>query len=94
MDNEIKESVSDEAARKEENVLDLFYRYYTEEHPMVSDAIYEKFAQIRSQYTEKGEAGFDSIFYAVCELCLEYEHLAFVGGFRTGAQWTMETFSM
>ena len=61
---------------------------------MVSDAVYEKFSEIRKQYLEKGDQGLDSIFYAVRELCLEYERLAFPAGFRTGAQWTMETFSM
>jgi len=75
-----------------ESLLEMFYQYYTEENPMVSEAIYERFSSIRKMNVDQGEDSMDSIFYTVCQLCLDHERLAFFSGFRTGAQWTIETF--
>lgn len=77
-----------------ESLMDMFYRCYAEHNPLENEAAREKLALLRERYREEGYQDEDILFMSVLTLCAEYQQVAFQEGFRTGAQWTMETFAM
>ena len=70
--------------------LEILFDQYTQIHSIENDHIRECFSKIRHLFDRLDPCDFDQVFDAVCELCLEYEHVAFFEGFRIGAYLILE----
>lgn len=68
---------------EEDSVLDVLYQNYTEYGSPDNEKICSLFAELRKR-VDLPPKEYDSVFYVVSDLCLEYGRLAFREGMRLG----------
>lgn len=67
-----------------QSVMNLLYWTYTQYNPIDSQKLRNGFAQLRAQFPHLSMQEFDPVFNTVCDLCTDYERLAFYEGLRLG----------
>lgn len=72
------------------SVSELLYEYYTEENPIDTEEIRERFREINQILCKLPMQENDRIFTLVCDLCSQQERFAFLEGFRVGIRLLLE----
>ena len=67
-----------------DSILEMLHFYYTQANPINSDEIRDGFKSVRSSLEKLPPGEIDTLIYAVCDLCLKHERLAFIAGIKVG----------
>jgi len=71
-------------------MLDFLWTAYTQENPIYNEAIRQGFIAMEPVFEALSLEDADSLLRAVCSICLEHEHLAFLSGLHVGAALAKE----
>ena len=72
------------------SLLELLYRCYTEHNPIDNAEIRAAFSSLDGMLGKLTLAENDQVFYTLCRICSETEHLAFMEGLRVGLRLESE----
>ena len=67
-----------------ESILEMLHRTYTESNPISNEKIRQGFQQVSHLLERLTNEESDTVFYTVCDICLEYEQLAFSHSLTVG----------
>lgn len=73
-----------------ETILEFLWYAYTTENPIYNDTIKQGFADLWPVFDALSLENADLLLHAVCGLCQEHEHMAFLAGIHVGAKLTEE----
>lgn len=73
-----------------DSILEMLHFYYTQANPINSEEIRDGFKSVRSSLEKMPPSEVDSLVYAVCDLCLKHEKLAFIAGIKVGFELNSE----
>lgn len=67
-----------------EDILDLLWNFYSEEHSVEYEQIRDQFAILAEVWNTLSEQESDRMFSVTCSLCSQCQQLAFREGFKVG----------
>jgi len=67
-----------------EDILDLLWNFYSEEHSVENSQIRDQFAILAEVWNILSEQESDRMFSVTCSLCSQCQQLAFREGFKVG----------
>ena len=73
-----------------DSILEKLPFYYTQANTINSDEIRDGFKSVRSSLEKLPPGEIDTLIYAVCDLCLKHERLAFIAGIKVGFELDRE----
>ena len=68
------------------SLLEFLWWHYTECNPVTDQTIKNQFILMRPILDKLSQEDEDTMFHAVCVLCMEHERLAYLEGIRLGAR--------